>query len=285
MASRASATSSPRWNTPASVVLVLDEHDDVLPQRQRLAQSLHRAVGGDEGDALPHAALRAEPADVEGLGPQAQRAGAGRPRAEQQVRQFLGPGADEAGHAEDLPGADLERQVAQPLVGQVLDRPRSRPPPPRRVARGLHRRQRQRDRLLVFDRGGRPPWRLWPTRAGAPTMRSTSSSSRMSARDLLADDPAVPEHDDAVGDRAHRRQVVRDEQHRRPLGDDGPDQIEEPVDLLLGQEHGGLVEDEHRVPCSRSASGTGGDPPRPGRSPAAPDRPAPARPSAGPDRG
>src|SRR5450756_3256862 len=79
-------------------------------------QPLHRAVRGDEGDAFPHAALRAEPADVQRLGTQAERTAAGRLRPEQQVRQLLGTGADEAGHAEDLPGADLERQVLNPRV-------------------------------------------------------------------------------------------------------------------------------------------------------------------------
>ena len=169
---------------------------------------------------------------------------AGRARAEQQVRQFLGAGADEAGHAEDLPGADLERQVVQPLVGQVLDghvlARRDR------VSRGLHRRQRQRDRLLVFDRG-----RYRRSALALARRRPDDEVDQLLLADvggyLLADDPAVPQHDDAVGDRADRGQVVRDEQHRRPLGHDGPDEVEEPVDFLLGQEHGGLVEDEHRV--------------------------------------
>ena len=149
-----------------------------------------------------------------------------------------------AGHAEYLPGVDLERQVVQPLVGHVLDRHvlarRGR------VSRGLHHRYRQVDRPLVFDRG-----RFRRSALAQAGRRPDDEVDQLVLVDvgggLLADDLAVPQHDDTVGDRTDGGQVVRDEQHRRPFGDDGPDEVEEPVHLLLGKEHGGLVEDEHGV--------------------------------------
>ena len=49
----------------APEVLVFHEHDDVLPQGESFGQPQQLAVRGDEGDALPHAALRAERGDVE----------------------------------------------------------------------------------------------------------------------------------------------------------------------------------------------------------------------------
>ena len=125
-------------------------------------------------------------------------------RAEQQVRQVLGTRADEAGHPEDLPGADLKRQVLQPPVGQVLDRDVLARPGSRRVfrARGPGGGQRHLDGTR-FVRGGAP---------ALPRRRADDEVDQRLFLDLarghLGDDPPVPEHDDAVGDGADRDQVV-----------------------------------------------------------------------------
>ena len=74
----------------APVVLVFDEHDDVLPQGKLFAQAKQLAVRGDEGDALPHAALGTERGDSNVLLPEPERAAFGLACAEQQVRQVLG---------------------------------------------------------------------------------------------------------------------------------------------------------------------------------------------------
>ena len=61
----------------------------------------------------------------------------------------------------------------------------------------------------------------------------------------LADQLAVPQNGDAVGDLEDLVQEVRDEHDRDPLGRQLPDQVEEPLDLAGVEARRRLVEDQH----------------------------------------
>ena len=70
----------------------------------------------------------------------------------------------------------------------------------------------------------------------------TSPSVSISAVVTRAGHPAVAQHRHAVGDLEHLVEVVRDEQHARPARRDVADEVEQQRDLVLREEHGGLVE-------------------------------------------
>jgi uncharacterized protein involved in type VI secretion and phage assembly len=105
------------------------------------------------------------------------------------------------GHAEDLPGADPERQVRQPPASQVLDH--NALARRRRAFRASRYHRSQRRAGTRFLR----PGALGRSRR-CPDDEIDQRVLVDLARGHLGNDPAVSEHDDTVGDRADRDQVV-----------------------------------------------------------------------------
>ena len=78
----------------------------------------------------------------------------------------------------------------------------------------------------------------------APTIRRASSWRSVSRVAPLADEAAVAEDEDAVGDRHHLAELVADEDDGEALRDGEAEGAEERLGLLRGEDGGGLVEDE-----------------------------------------
>ena len=154
----------------------------------------------------------------------------GRPLGtEQQVRHLLGARSEQAGEPDDLAGATSKSRA----------RTRS-PASPVTTSCGSP------DRSTHRSMWNWPPC-SWSSRDfDGPTMNSTICSSVTSAIDAVATHLAVAQHGHAVGDRAHRGEVVGDEDDARPLRHHLADEVEQELQFLLGKEHRRFVEHEHR---------------------------------------
>ena len=108
----------------------------------------------------------------------------------------------------------------------------------------------------------RSPWADRPSSSSSTSPISRASSRRSIGVELAAhhqrgerlqrrprrldggDGTAVAQHRDAVGDRHHLVQLVRDEDHRAPVGGHRPQRLEQRRRLLRGEHGGRLVEDQ-----------------------------------------
>ena len=143
-------------------------------------------------------------------------------------------------------GGRRRRSSARPRCGRRRRGRRARAPRP-----GTGRRRR-RARTGATGRGREAaagprsprPWAGKISSIARPTIRpiiARLSSSRVGQR---GDDPRVLHHRDAVGEIDDLLQAVRDVDHAHAAVTQRADHAEQPVDLLLGQRYGRLVEDQ-----------------------------------------
>ena len=202
-------------------VAVEDRERQVLDDRQRADAPVGLPVGGDQRDAGLRRRGRRQPRQVRLLAVEHEPAGASRARPVEQVGDLLEPGPDQAGQADDLAVVHLEGDVAHDRPAQPIDGDADLP-------------LRQVRVLDVGELG----------QLAADDHLDEGRLARLGGADR-ADQRAVAEDGDAIGDLAHLVQVVRDEEDGRPGCRRIADEREQHLDPLARKEHRRLVEHEH----------------------------------------
>ena len=163
-----------------------------------------------------------------GSPPTVDRAAVGAVGAEQQAGRLGATGAEQAGHADHLAAAQLEIERGDARLASEPGGPQERRRRPSVSVASLH---------LVLER-------LEHGELAADHLRD-ELEPRQLRREVFADEAAVAQHGDAVGDAVHLIEEVGDEQHRDARGPHPLDDLEQLVDLAGVEARGRLVEDQH----------------------------------------
>ncbi len=194
----------------------------VLRDRQRAHQRRRSAIGRHIGEPRAHARLDRGQSDVASL--QSDRAGAGSAQARERLREFDLAVSVDAGDAEDLAAAHLERQRAEALPLQALDdEPRGGALP--RRSSGMRRRRVAPDHHFRQLRPGHVA-DLGAARDAASAQDDNPVADVEHFRQFMTDEddalafPAQTTKDaQKVGDLARRQigcRLVQDQQFRFP---------------------------------------------------------------------
>ena len=151
-------------------------------------------------------------------------AGIGRAHTEERQRQLRPSRPEQAGEAENLAGAQIERNILEVSgAGQLRDGENARP-------RGQVDLAQIVVELLARHQVGQPAVRHLPGREGAEL-------------------PAVPQHRDALCHLEHLVELVADEDDADPAFLQLPDEPQQGADLLPRERGGRLIHDDQpRLP-------------------------------------
>ena len=220
----ASLLRAPQLAEPAAPGL--DAEHDVLADREVGDDALGVPVLRRERDAVADRVPRG--GDPRRLAVDLDLAGVGPVGAVEQPDQLGPPGAEQPGDPDDLAVEDVEVGRLQ-HAAPAHARSRAAPASPERS----------------MSRARRAPRSPRARRVARPTIFVTRSPRGRSLARVLADQLAVAEHRDPVGDLVDLLEEVADEQDGHALVAQVADHGEQPVHLVAVEARGRLVQDQH----------------------------------------
>ena len=222
--SAASAVIARRSQHPSSEARSKRRHGDIVGDRKWADDARIGSVGGHQNDPVADRVARRDLAELDAAPSNVERAAASRPRAVDQVGNFVIARADQAGDADDLSGRQIKREPLDRSAGQIVHDGVARTARRERSGGVMARKLAADDRLDEIGFGG-----------GARVDRR---------RDL-----AVPQNGRAIGDLHHLVDVMRNEDDACAFGDDRAHQLEQAVDVALRKKRRRLV--QHQRPAPR----------------------------------